>query len=124
MAKERQIFADSLQEKNEQLEESVKQAQSANLAKTSFLSNMSHDIRTPMNAIIGFTNIAKKQNEQDDVGKCLDKIEESSEHLLTLINDVLDISRIESGKIIYEPSPADITKVIDAVIAIVQGFMS
>ena len=124
VAKERQIFADSLQEKNDQLEESVKQAQSANLAKTSFLSNMSHDIRTPMNAIIGFTNIAKKQNQQDDVGKCLDKIEESSEHLLTLINDVLDISRIESGKIIYEPYPADITKVIDAVIAIVHGFMS
>ena len=124
VAKERQIFADSLQEKNDQLEESVKQAQSANLAKTSFLSNMSHDIRTPMNAIIGFTNIAKKQNQQDDVGKCLDKIEESSEHLLTLINDVLDISRIESGKIIYEPYPTDITKVIDAVIAIVQGFMS
>lgn len=124
VAKERQTYADSLQEKNDQLEESVKQAQSANLAKTSFLSNMSHDIRTPMNAIIGFTNIAKKQNRQEDVGKCLDKIEESSEHLLTLINDVLDISRIESGKIIYEPSPADITKVIDAVIAIVQGFMS
>ena len=124
VAKERQVYADSLQDKNDQLEESVKQAQSANLAKTSFLSNMSHDIRTPMNAIIGFTNIAKKQNQQDDVGKCLDKIEESSEHLLTLINDVLNISRIESGKIIYEPSPANITKVTDAVIAIVQGFMA
>ena len=124
VARERQTYADSLREKNIQLEESVKQAQSANLAKTSFLSNMSHDIRTPMNAIIGFTNIARKQNKQEDVGKCLDKIEESSEHLLTLINDVLDISRIESGKIIYEPYSADITKVIDVVISIVQGFMT
>ncbi|MGN0700075.1 MAG: ATP-binding protein, partial [Oscillospiraceae bacterium] len=124
VARERQTYAESLQEKNIQLKESVKQAQSANLAKTSFLSNMSHDIRTPMNAIIGFTNIAKKQNKQEDVGKCLDKIEESSEHLLTLINDVLDISRIESGKIVYEPYSANITKVIDAVISIVQGFMT
>ena len=106
------------------LQEAYDAAEAANKAKTEFLSNMSHDIRTPMNAITGFTNIAKKQNEQDDVGKCLDKIEESSEHLLALINDVLDISRIENGKIIYEPSCANITKVTDAVIAIVQGIMS
>lgn len=92
------------------LQEAYDAAEAANKAKTEFLSNMSHDIRTPMNAITGFTNIAKKQNEQDDVGKCLDKIEESSEHLLALINDVLDISRIENGKIIYEPSCANITK--------------
>lgn len=74
-------------------------AEAANRTKTIFLSNMSHDIRTPMNAIIGFTNIAKKNiQEPERVVDCLDKIEASSAYLLSLINDVLDMSRIESGK--------------------------
>lgn len=83
---------------NQGLEEAVHTAESANRAKTTFLNNMSHDIRTPMNAIIGFTNIAMKHESQPGVRNCLEKIGESSEHLLNLINDVLDISRIESGK--------------------------
>ena len=85
---------------------------------------MSHDIRTPMNAIIGFTNIAMKHDPKPEVKNCLQKIGESSEHLLTLINDVLDISRIESGKIKFVPIPLDITEVADTVLSITQGFLS
>ncbi|MCI6996983.1 MAG: transporter substrate-binding domain-containing protein [Eubacterium sp.] len=123
IAEERIEYASRLQEKNIQLEESVRQAQSANIAKTTFLNHMSHDIRTPMNAIIGFTNIALKHQPEADVQNCLMKIGESSEHLLTLINDVLDISRIESGKTKYEPVPVDITTVTDAVLGITNGFL-
>ena len=123
VAEERTAFAASLKEKNKQLEEAAKQAQSANIAKTTFLNNMSHDIRTPMNAIIGFTNIALRHPTEPEVKCCLEKIGESSDHLLTLINDVLDISRIESGKTKYTPSPVDITKVTDAVLDITKGFL-
>ena len=123
IAEERMALAASLKEKNRLLEESVQQAQSANIAKTTFLNNMSHDIRTPMNAIIGFTNIALKQQPKPEVQNCLEKIGESSEHLLTLVNDVLDISRIESGKTKYAPVPIDITTVTDAVLGITNGFL-
>ena len=123
VAQERAALAASLKEKNALLEESVQQAQSANIAKTTFLNHMSHDIRTPMNAIIGFTNIALRHPAEPEVRSCLEKIGESSEHLLMLINDVLDISRIESGKTKYTPVPVDITKVIDAVLDITNGFL-
>lgn len=99
------------------------QAESANIAKTTFLNNMSHDIRTPMNAIIGFSNIALKHQPKPQVQSCLEKIRESSDHLLTLINDVLDISRIESGKVRFEPVPLDITAVTDEVLDITNGFL-
>ena len=123
IAEERIEYANRMKENNTRLEESVKQAQSANIAKTTFLNNMSHDIRTPMNAIIGFTNIALKHCSESEVQNCLLKIEESSEHLLTLVNDVLDISRIESGKMKYSPVPVDITKVTDTVLDITNGFL-
>ncbi|MDD6805213.1 MAG: ATP-binding protein [Clostridiales bacterium] len=109
---------------SQRLEEAVHTAENANRAKTIFLNNMSHDIRTPMNAIIGFTNIALKQETKPEVRNCLYKISNSSEHLLTLINDVLDISRIESGKIQYAPIPIDITTVADTVLNITQGFLN
>ena len=85
---------------------------------------MSHDIRTPMNAIMGFTGIALKQDPNPEVRNCLEKISKSSEHLLTLINDVLDISRIESGKIKFNPTPENITEVTDMVLSIVHGFLT
>ena len=109
---------------NQELADAVHAAQSANRAKTTFLNNMSHDIRTPMNAIIGFTNIAMKQEPKPEVRNCLERISESSEHLLTLINDVLDISRIESGKIKFAPVPVDIRDVTDTVLSITYGFLS
>lgn len=109
---------------NQELENAVHIAQNASLAKTTFLNNMSHDIRTPMNAIMGFTGIALKQDTNPEVRNCLEKISKSSEHLLTLINDVLDISRIESGKIKFNPVPVDITEVTDVVLSIVHGFLA
>ena len=112
------------QETNRELNQLRMEAESANAAKSTFLNNMSHDIRTPMNAIIGFTGIALKQEPKPEVRACLEKISDSSEHLLTLINDVLDISRIESGKIHFLPTPVDITEVADTAASITKGFLS
>lgn len=109
---------------NKELNELREAAEQANAAKSAFLNNMSHDIRTPMNAIVGFTNIALKHNPSEEVASCLKKIEGSSEHLLTLINDVLDISRIESGKIQLVPVPVDISEVTETVVNIIYGFLT
>ena len=95
-----------------ELKDALQMAQSANRAKTAFLSNMSHDIRTPMNAIIGFTGLAASHiDDTERVKEYLKTISQSSEHLLSLINDVLDMSRIEAGKMTLnekEESLADI----------------
>ena len=112
------------QETRRVLKEALAQAEQANRAKTAFLNNMSHDIRTPMNVIIGFTNIALKQVISPEVKSCLEKISESSEHLLTLINDVLDISRIESGKTKFNPVPVDLSAIADVVLDITRGFLA
>lgn len=112
------------QETNKELNRLRTVAETANAAKSTFLNNMSHDIRTPMNAIIGFTNIAMKHSPSPEIKSCLDKISDSSEHLLALINDVLDISRIESGKIKYIPTPVDIAEVSDSVISIIYGYLA
>ena len=101
----------------------AREANAANVAKTTFLNSMSHDIRTPMNAIIGFTNIALSMSPEERVRNCLEKIQQSSDYLMSLINDVLDISRIESGKIKYEPVPCDITEITDTVLAVAHGFL-
>ena len=106
--------------------EALKEAQNANaanIAKTTFLNHMSHDIRTPMNAIVGFTDIAMKRNPDKEVENCLKKIRQSSEYLMTLINDVLDISRIESGKLEYKPVPVDLRNMINTVLSIAKGYM-
>ena len=97
-------------------------ANAANIAKTTFLNHMSHDIRTPMNAIVGFTDIAMKRKPDKEVENCLKKIRQSSEYLMTLINDVLDISRIESGKLEYKPIPVDLRDMINTVLAIARGY--
>ena len=90
-------------EQQKLLEEARERAEAANNAKTAFLFNMSHDIRTPMNAIIGFTEMAQKHlDDPEKVENCLTKVRSSSEHLLSLINDVLDMARIESGKMQIE----------------------
>ena len=88
---------------NQALSEAVRAAETANRAKSTFLSNMSHDIRTPMNAIIGFTALAAAHvNQPDQVQEYLNKISTSGQHLLSLLNDVLDMSRIESGRVKIE----------------------
>lgn len=112
-----------LQEKQREVVQALDAANRANRAKTTFLSNMSHDIRTPMNAIMGYTAIALKQEPKSGVRSCLEKIEESSELLLMLINDVLDISRIESGKARFTPSPVNVTRIVDEVLDVTQGFL-
>lgn len=92
------------------------EAEQSSRAKSVFLSNMSHDIRTPMNAIIGYTNIIKKEKDLPEKSiEYLDKIESSSKHLLALINDVLDMSRIESGKMELDPVKTDLIKTMDEI---------
>ncbi len=99
-----------LEKKNADLTEAVAVAEAANRSKRVFLFNMSHDIRTPMNAIIGFTNLAKQNiDDREKVGDYLEKIMLSSNHLLSLINDILDMSRIENGKVTIETIPVCIT---------------
>ena len=106
--------------------EALKEAQNANaanIAKTTFLNHMSHDIRTPMNAIVGFTEIAMKRKPDKEVENCLKKIRQSSEYLMTLMNDVLDISRIESGKLEYKPVPVDLRDMLNTVLSIARGYI-
>ena len=92
------------------------EAEQSNKAKSTFLSNMSHDIRTPMNAIIGYTTLLKKEkNLPPQATEYLDKIEASNKHLLALINDILDMSRIESGKMELDPIKANLVKTMDEV---------
>ena len=96
--------------------EGRKSAEQSNQAKTTFLSNMSHDIRTPMNAIIGYVTLAKRESGLSPRTRdYLGKIEASSDHLLALINDVLEMSRIESGKVELMPVPTDIRKLMGEV---------
>jgi signal transduction histidine kinase/CheY-like chemotaxis protein len=108
-------------EVNKQLKSSIEATQRANEAKTRFLSTMSHDIRTPMNAIIGMTAIAEKNiNNPMHVESCLKKINLSSNHLLTLINDILDISKIESGKYAINPIVFSLSDLMENIFNIVR----
>lgn len=111
------------QKQKQLLMKAAEEADAANKAKSAFLLNMSHDIRTPMNAIIGFTNIALHQNSVPDIYDSLEKVQKSSQHLLSLLNDVLDFSRIESGKVIISPEPMDITQLTDNVLTIMNGLL-
>ena len=107
---------------NQALSEAVRAAETANRAKSTFLSNMSHDIRTPMNAIIGFTTLAVSNiDDQKRVWDYLDKILSSSNHLLSLINDILDMSRIESGKIHLEETEVNLSDVLHDLKTIISG---
>ena len=107
---------------NQALSEAVHAAETANRAKSTFLSNMSHDIRTPMNAIIGFTTLAVSNiDDQKRVRDYLGKILSSSNHLLSLINDILDMSRIESGKIHLEETEVSLSDVLHDLKTIISG---
>ena len=107
---------------NQALSEAVRAAETANRAKSTFLSNMSHDIRTPMNAIIGFTTLAVSNiDDKKRVRDYLGKITSSSNHLLSLINDILDMSRIESGKIHLEETQVSLADVLHDLKTIISG---
>ena len=127
-AEDKEIARLELEEKNSQLEksrealsEALSEAENANRAKTVFLNNMSHDMRTPMNAIVGFTSLA--ENSLDDPEKARDylgRISVSSGHLLSLINDVLDMSRIESGNMTLEEADVDLPDLISDLQTIIR----
>ncbi len=104
------------------LQDALDDAEKASKAKSEFLFNMSHDIRTPMNAIIGFTNIANRNiDDKERVRDCLEKIGTSSRHLLSLINDILDMSKIESGKIAITPRETSIRDMVRNLVALFQA---
>ncbi len=106
-------------------EGALDRARSADSAKSTFLTNMSHDIRTPMNAITGFTNIAATHlDDPEKVKDALEKIRTSSSHLLSLINDVLDMSRIESGRITISENPCDLRELAEKIRNIMQPQMT
>lgn len=121
------VDGDVLQEVRRQdlLKDALSQAEHASRAKTTFLSNMSHDIRTPMNAIIGFTSIAASHlDNRDRVQDCLEKIMSSSNHLLSLINDILDMSRIERGKITIQEKECNLSERIHNLVHMIRPQMS
>ena len=115
-------MAEQLERQKNDLQDALAAAQHANRAKTTFLNNMSHDIRTPMNAIIGFTSLAAAHiDNPEQVQDYLAKITTSSNHLLSLINDVLDMSRIESGKMKIEEKEASLPEIMHDLKTIVQS---
>lgn len=115
---------DPLQRQIDDLNRKLQEAESANLAKEAFLSNMSHDIRTPMNAIIGMTGLAKKNiDEKTRLLDSLNKIDSASAHLLSLINEVLDMSRINSGKLLINEEPFYLSDLLHDTLIIVRPQM-
>lgn len=116
---------EELRKQQEQLSIALEAAQQANRAKTMFLNSMSHDIRTPMNAIIGFTALAQTHiNHTEQVQDYLTKINTSSTHLLSLINDILDMSRIESGSVKLDEKPVHIPELLHDLRNMIQGMIN
>lgn len=119
---EKLSLLDTIQKQHEALQQALAMAQSANKAKTVFLNNMSHDIRTPMNAIIGYTGLAASHIDSKElVTEYLKKIGQSSEHLLSLINDILDMSRIESGKMTLNEQEENLSEIVHTIRSITQS---
>lgn len=113
------------EDRNKELAEALEFAQSANIAKTTFLSAMSHDIRTPLNAIIGMNDLALDNiDDKQQVLQSLNIIKDSSRHLLSLINDILDMSRIESNKIVFNNLPYDAREVLNEIFDRMRALMN
>lgn len=120
------VFHETTEEHNirEQLADALTQAQNSNRARTAFFSSMSHDIRTPMNGIVGMTNIALRNlDDREKVESCLNKITAASGHLLELINEVLDMSRIESGRITLKEEPVHLPSLIANLLSFIKPDM-
>lgn len=116
MERQRRLLAkanEALEESSERAERFAQDAQLATSAKSRFLANMSHEIRTPMNAIIGFTDLLSRRLKDPEMGRYVSQIQSSSRSLLTLINDILDLSKVEAGKLDIVPAPMDLRTVMD-----------
>lgn len=122
LRRQHMLTENELMERNRMLEIAIKDANRANAAKSEFLSQMSHDLRTPMNAIIGMCVIAQDNTEnRDKVVDCLRKIYSSSNYMLSLINDILDMSQIESGKLTYKESEFNLPGLIDKALLVISS---
>ena len=116
------VFHEKDQEEKERLKVAIEEANSVSQAKTDFLNRMSHDIRTPINGIMGMVDITRKyRNDPQKLEECLDKIQLSSRHLQELINDVLDMSKLESEQTVLEQIPFDLEKVMNEVSSLVNA---
>ncbi|MFO1421711.1 MAG: PAS domain S-box protein [Candidatus Competibacteraceae bacterium] len=111
----RHHLEEQVAERTAQLTEARKAAEAANRAKSAFLANMSHEIRTPLNAILGLTHLLKREEPTPDQAERLDKLETAARHLLTLLNDILDLSKIEAGKLELEQSDFHLSALLDQV---------
>ena len=116
LSRKQAVYIQSLLDYQKKLKQSNEEAMRANRAKSEFLSHMSHDIRTPMNGIMGMVEqIRRHENEPEVVDACLNKIDGASGHLLSLLNDVLDMSRLEHGKVRLEHKPFDLNAELDSI---------
>ena len=121
VVKELREANEKIVEKQEELKDALQEAERANRAKTTFLTNMSHDIRTPINGIMGMLEmIDRNYDDKEKTKECLGKIKTSSNHLLQLINDILDLSRLESGQVVLEHIPFNLKEVGEESLSIVE----
>ena len=120
LARHRNHLEDLVEQRTAELAAARHQAESANRAKTTFLANMSHEIRTPLNAIVGFTYLLRSREMEPGERAKLDKIDEAGRHLLAIINDVLDLSKIEAGRMELESEPFNLVAVLDNVASIIR----
>jgi PAS domain S-box-containing protein len=116
----RNHLEEQVQVRTAQLEEARTAAEAANLAKSAFLANMSHEIRTPMNAILGMAHLMRRDGVSSQQADRLDKIDHATQHLLSIINNILDISKIEAGKLMLEEVAVDIPEILSGVVTLLD----